>query len=344
MARKLWTIALAAAVAIAAVTLVLSRSPAPGSVSGNPPQIPPGERLLPQLTFVISHAGDDPVPQIPFFEVAGDGWAKPLSLTAPSHGAIEEFLPMPDGRVLVRASQDLAPEVPRQDGPWAGGIAFPLMVVESDGAVVSNHDIRRLGEDAGLLAVSATQGFLLRTKPGTAEPGRVVAHDLATGAERIIAETNQAMGHADVSGDVFVFAAKDEALGCAVQVITLSAGPHSRTSVPACESVAEVNVSPDGRFAAIVYERAAEPELRIRILDLRNGDVFSDELIGTPQSCTECIATAASGGFLGTTWLGPATVRVTQMQPLPIKHDKAHVLAEVQKRLHHRNLSVPTPQ
>lgn len=337
--RWIWSLVLAAVVAIVVTPILVGHSPAAESPAPYPARIEPGERLLPQLAFVMSQSKDGDVPQIPFFEVLGDGTLTPLLLPVPENGAIEEFRAMPDGRVIVRASQDLMPGVARPDGPFARGIAFPLMVVDGTGAIVSNRDVRRAGGYVTLLGASATHAFLLRTEPETGKSGSIVAYDLTTAVEREVAVTAIAAGHGDVAGGELIFAGATGESTCDVSLITISTGTVKHLTVPACDHIADANLSPDGRFAVIVYDREAGPELRVRVIDRHTDAIYSDQHAGRPVSCINCLTPAALAGYLGTSWVSPTAVRITRMEPLPLSRGTS--LSNVQKQLRHKIQVVP---
>lgn len=359
--RTLSLAVLAGLVALAAVAVLSpvggreTDEGVPGPGHDSPPSdqgaVPPGERLIPELSFVTRSAAVQPQAEleIPFFEVLADGSVAKVPLAVPEDTIVDQLRPLPDGRLLVRGSRDLMPGVARPDGPLVEGLEFPLMVVGLDGEIQSDQDIRTVGEHVTLVSADTTHAILQRSSPESPErekePVQIIVRNLATGAERVLWETDQAASKGDLAGDRLVLAgggmsaAEDDGRPsqppqCWLELRELST--HSKTGhvMPACHQVVDVNASPDGRFAAVAYERWAEPpELRLRILHLPSMAVYSDEPLGNPRSCTECTATIAMADYLGMAWTDTAVLHVTQMEPLPLSLEPEDILAGIQDRL-----------
>lgn len=359
--RTLRVAVLAGLVAIAAVSVLDpvggreadEGAPGPGYDSSLSDQgaVPPGERLIPELSFVTrSAAAQPPVElEIPFFEVLADGSVAKVPLTVPEDTVVDQLRPLPDGRLLVRGSRDLMPGVARPDGPRVEGLEFPLMVVGRDGEIQSDQDIRIVGEHVTLLSADTTHAILQRSSPESPErekePVQIIVCNLTTGAERVLWKTDQAASRGDLAGDRLVLAggginaAEDDERPsqppqCWLELRELATDSETGHVIPACHHVVDVNASPDGRFAAVAYERWAEPpELRLRTLHLPSMAVYSDEPLGNPGSCTECTATIAMADYLGMAWTDAAVLHVTQLEPLPLDLDPESVLAGIQDRL-----------
>lgn len=91
---------------------------------------------------------------------------------------IRSWVALDDGRSVVLGGKDLKPGVQRQDGPDVTDYAIRLLVLSPDAQVKLQREVRVQGQDVQLIGATATTAYLYRT------PGRVMAHDLATGAEQ----------------------------------------------------------------------------------------------------------------------------------------------------------------
>lgn len=325
------TVAVAGAAAFAITTTGDDRTP-PARPSGAR-VVPPGERLVPELAFVtLTPPTEEPRSElpIPYFEVLPDGSVARIPLDVPPHTAISGLRPTADGRWTAHGTRDLEPGVTYPEGPDNPGVGFPLMVFGTDGALESDRDIRVVGEYTTLLGATAAEATLLRWAEEDPRPARIAAHDLRSGTERLLTTTSLPVSAGDVEGGRVVVAGPREQHGdCLIE----TAG--QRLSVPACQQVTDVNVTPDGRHAAVVYERHVEPmELRLRIMDLDTTAVYSDEPLEPRHPCLSCVVTAHGAGYLGTAWSDNTTLRIAQLDPLPLDFDPAHVLSDIADRVH----------
>jgi len=288
-----------------------------------------GERLIAQLSSGVPRPRDerDMAPRLALFEAFPDGTVSGLPLRLPEHTLVRQLQPLPDGRLVVVGLQNLDRQVSYEDGPYYPGLVFPLMVVDHAGEVLSSKDIRLIGQHVDLLGVTATEAILVRYGPATADgkppPARVVLHDLTSGTEKALYQIDGQVSHADAGGDWLALAGHELGSDPSGQCwVRFHSPPHSeaqRHLLPACERVIDLNVSPDGRFAAVAFERAGEwAEPRLRIVDTVDLSVYSDELLGD---------------FLGMAWLDDHTLCVTRMEPLPLRQDGRYRLAQVQSLL-----------
>ncbi|RZS34028.1 hypothetical protein EV193_110178 [Herbihabitans rhizosphaerae] len=288
--------------------------------------------------MTLRSPSDEPLDSLPIptFEVLPDGSIREIPLGLPAGSALAAARAMPDGRMLALASRDLMPGVQRPDGPFVEGVAFPLIVLGMDGAVVSDVDIRVVGEHVRLVAATATEAVLLRTDPLRGKPTRLVGRDLATGAERPLWTTGLDVTAGDATRDRVVVARLDAQGGCRLEAAAVN------ISVPACQHVTDLDIAPDGRFAAVVYQRSGhENALRLRILDLGTGEVYGDEALKPQDPCVSCVVTAHGAGYLGMAWSDGTTLRVAQLDPLPLRFDPARVLTDIAERVHLTTRAVP---
>jgi hypothetical protein len=193
-----------------------------------------------------------------------------------------------------------------------------------------------------MVGVTETEAILQRSVPDSPDPARLVARNLSTGAERDLGENGRTASRGDLAGSRVVLAGggingdnvevMDNTTQCWVELFVLGEGVTKRVSMPACHQVVEVNASPDGRFAAVVYQRWTDPfELRMLTVELDHMRVVTDELLGNPVGCTACVT--ANAGYLGMAWNDNSVLRVVFMDPLPNDVEPDDVLGAIEDRL-----------
>jgi hypothetical protein len=302
-----------------------------------------GERLIPELTFIATRpAAQAPADfDIPFFEVLPDGTVIDAQWDIPDGMALTHVRSSSDGHVLALATHDLMPGVPREGGPNVEGVSFPLLAIDPTGTISLQRDVRITGEWVSLIGVTPTDAVLQRYAPSQqghpVGPVRIVAHNLTTGEERMLAETNRGATQGDISGDRLVLAGDmigDVGGSCWVQVSAVTTEDTAPLHSFRCDQIIAVNAAPDGRAAAIVYEQwvGDAVELRLVVFDLDHMALIEDEFLNRSRSCTSCLY-PANAGYLGMAWDNTSRLRIALMDPIPLDVDPAHVLGEIQARL-----------
>jgi hypothetical protein len=219
--------------------------------------------------------------------------------------------------------RDVTPDVPLDDAAgFEGDPAFFLVVVDADGRVEVERELEVTDESASLLAATPTDAILARAPredgDRSAGRGRIVAHDLETGRERLIAELDIKPSHADVVGANLVIGQGssgdlDPDDSCGLEVIDLASGDRTAHPLPSgCSEVLGVRVSPGGETVAVIYGVVRDtPELRLTIVDLVHSKIRSDELLGHNLICspTECPGLRPVH-YLGAAWDNDTALRV----------------------------------
>jgi hypothetical protein len=232
--------------------------------------------------------------------------------------------PLPGGRHVLLGVRDVTPDVPLDDDAgFEGDPAFFLVVVDTEGRVAVERELEVTDESASLLAATPTDAILARAPredgDRSAGRGRIVAHDLETGRERLIAELDIKPSHADVVGANLVigqgppYGDPDPDDSCTLEVIDLASGDRTAHPLPsACSEMLGVRVSPSGQTVAVAYGGGREtPELRLTIVDLVHSKIRSDELLGHNLICspTECPGLRPVH-YLGAAWDNDTALRV----------------------------------
>jgi hypothetical protein len=213
-----------------------------------------------------------------------------------------------DGGLVVLGSRDLMPGVERDDGPMVEGVEFPLIVTRADGAVVSRRDVRIQGEHVALLGVADGVAYLAR-KAG------VVAHNLDTGAERLVVPLTEEFFHGDQAGSTVVLLTQGELV-----VVDLVAGRQTgRFAVPGRHG--NVRLSPDGRSVAVVSMQSRnEIDEIVEIRDVGTGKVSTVRQLRSNIPMWTSDAT-------GLAWTDADTVRAAWLEP-PRDADRIYPLSE----------------
>ncbi|MCI0686098.1 MAG: hypothetical protein L0Y54_02510 [Sporichthyaceae bacterium] len=258
-------------------------------------------------------------------ELRPDGSVVPLELGDLSLLALTGApQPLPDARHVAVGerwpSVDVAPNRTHH-----------LVVVDATGKVEVERQVGTATEWVGLLAATPREAILIKARRDESRPrsvygstpigpGRIVAHDLATGAERALSGTAQ-LGllhevRADVSGDriVLVRSSLNPGTNCQLLLIDLT-GPDwfFVTSLANCSEVRAVRVSPDGQLAAVTYGNLnVNLELRVAVVDLDNVEVLEDVRLGEYGTCADppCTGVKRPLNSLGLAWANDTAVRV----------------------------------
>ncbi|MEV0565836.1 hypothetical protein [Dactylosporangium sp. NPDC050588] len=220
---------------------------------------------------------------------------------------VRAWVPLDDGRSVVLGGKNLKPGVSREDGPDVSDFAIRLLVLDAGGQVGLQREVRVQGQDVELLGATATTAYLYRT------PGRIMAHDLATGAEQRLTglepvpswETHSLT----VQGGLLLAAPH---ASCGLTAAALDTGKQLFAAYLPCAATRVMRLSPDGRTLAVALSDPAGVVTLFRI------DVATGRVGTTPVTRGE------RSGVLGVGWAG-GTVRVVWLR-LPATG--AHPLSE----------------
>jgi hypothetical protein len=251
--------------------------------------------------------------------------------------------PLPDGGHVV-VGHDPVQAPPSEGFNEFTDLTYSLAVVGADGEVDVERDI----EDSSLLGVTATEAILARQpndeRGEPSGPASIVAHDLATGEERLVRQdVTLDVGHnasaisAIIAGDLVTVEAsvRTEPTGentsrilpgsaeCTLRVTDLTTGETAERPLPiGCEMLFGLQASPDGRQAAIAYETGGDPivgaDVRLAVIDLPNGAISHDELLGHSIDCRafgDCPPDRRFVDYRGMAWDDASTVRVVMVDP-----------------------------
>jgi hypothetical protein len=332
--RLPWTTAVAAAV-VAVLMLVAG---ALALISGDEPG--DGEVDL------VTDAGLEPAPQRLILldsqrelwrELPSDGKPVPLELAGlDPHGAPR---PLPGGGHVVVGIHPV--EMPPPEGfNEFTDLTYGLAVVGSDGTVNIERDI----EPSTLIGVTATEAILARQPRNDSGqptgPVSILTHNLATGEERLVRRDVQfdpdrmvSAGWAIVAGDLVAVEATHltEPTGentavvvpgseeCTLSVTDLATGDVIEKPLALeCTMVRGLQASPDGSEAAVAYESSAPdldlPAVRLAVIDLPDGAVRHDQLLGHNIDCRAgCPPDARPVDYQGMAWDDPSTLRVAMV-------------------------------
>jgi hypothetical protein len=300
----------------------------------------------PDETMLAADAGLEPAPQRLILndsrrELPPDGDPVPLEL-----GGLDPKgrpRPLPDGGHVVVGAH------PVQDPPEGFNeftdLTYGLAVVGADGELEVERDIER----SGLLGVTATEAILGRQprdeRGNPAGRASIVAHNLATGEERVVrrddaldADRVASAASTLVAGDLVTVeaSARTEQTGgnmrvvvpgseeCTLRITDLATGEQAEESLDLeCRTVWGVQASPDGSRLAVAYEshrfagNTLIPEIRVVVVDLPDGAVEHDELLGNNMNCRAggCPPGIRPVDYQGMAWDDASTLRVAVVDP-----------------------------
>jgi hypothetical protein len=253
--------------------------------------------------------------------------------------AAQQYLALPDGRLVMLGSKDLKPGVPREDGPWVTDVAFLLAVTGHDGTVQVSRDVRVMGEHVYLVGATAEAAYLLRAEH------RLVRHNLASGNEQPLAAASAAIqAFRRQSGEDVRVSVEGERVALVerrvspvpphVRIIDLATGATVSDLALATKAtgVSEIRLAPGARLAAIVSQRFVErPDLpmphrwrvehRLRIVEVATGRVLTNRVL--VEQIGDQVADVR-----GLAWSDPTTLRVA-WYALPLNADRLYDLTEV---------------
>jgi hypothetical protein len=293
----------------------------------------------------MAQAGLEPAPQRLIYderqELTADGQVVPLELDGlDAHGPPR---PLPDGGHVVVGIRPVSEPLPEDFNEFTD-LTFELAVVGADGEVEVEHDLGN--EQATLVGVTPTDALLIRQPEDDrgmkSGPASLVAHNLATGDERVVHRdvsfdpgTNAWARWAVVGTDLVTVAAiehlpqtpegeSEEAgelpapmrVDCTLRINDLTTGDDEERPLDlGCREVMGLQASPDGSQAAVVYDDADEMDgaaTYLAVIDLPSGEVVHKELLGERSQCpdTGCPPGAQNIEYHGVAWDDAATVRV----------------------------------
>jgi hypothetical protein len=336
----------ATAVAVALWNMPRESTAAPGEAREPEPEIialpvnqngPTGaERLVPELDIMSSYARAAKRTAIPHMEVFTDGSV--TGAAGPPSGLMAKTIrPLSDGTTTILGVEE------------DGGDTVQV-TVDAAGDVVSR--VPRPGR--GLLSANTATSLLqhrIKHGPGDRGTTKLVLDPVGPGRDRQVAETKMPVYGGDIEGSNLAFAgvrnaadAPQSGQACLVEAIDLDAKDthrHSQKTIPECDEVSHVNVSPDGRHVAVSYIRFGEiPELRLAIFKHRRLANVSDTKVSIPIDCTEC-QYPAQLGYLGMAWADNATLHVARMQPVPLYLPERDAASILERQLQLKKIHVP---
>jgi hypothetical protein len=302
----------------------------------------------PDEAVLATDAGLEPAPQRLILDdwrrelLLDDGDPVPLELAGlDPHGAPR---PLPDGGHVVVGIHPVEEPPPEGFNEFTD-LTYGLAAVGADGAVDVERDI----EPSTLVGVTATEAILARQprdeRGEPSGPASIVTHDLATGEERVVhqditfdADRMASARSAVVAGDLVTVEASQlmEPTGedtsvfvpgseeCTLRVTDLATGDETaRPLALECSMVRGLQASPDGSRAAVAYESSRSsrtrddlPEVRLAVVDLPDGAVRHDQLLGHNIDCRAggCPPDARPLDYQGMAWNDAFTVRVAMVE------------------------------
>jgi len=284
---------IAAVTTAAAVVALVAVNLAPGD---DQVATGPGEGTSHSLTDSADRSAAVLMPQ-QGVELLPDGSTRELPLARPGD-LVEEAFRLSDGRLVTLAARDLIPgTTSREDGPYVQGLAMVVAVFGADGKLLGEHDVRHVGEQVRLAGEDQDRIVLIRsraTKGGRPLRGiEISAVDPATFRESSIASVETMAGIPDVAAGRLVVAGDTAMAGidgparCSLQVIDLGTKATHEVDLPRCASLAQANLSPDGRQVAVAVDIEDHDTLRpvLYVVDVRTGDVVTQRRLDDPGTC-----------------------------------------------------------
>jgi len=302
-------------------------APAPGASTAAPTARPPAQRLFLSAAGFVSVPGDgheapnQPDPTKPNLGYPPGAWgllgigAKEVLpdgrvITHPLSGgaeAINNIVPLPDGRLVTLGTTDLAPGLERTDGPCVTHLGEPLAIHRPDGTAAFSRDVRIRCHMNTLVGATAEEAFLVRD-------GRLLAHRFSNGAERSIVSVS-ALG--DSVDDLNIAAGRAATLHqpnsqpCTLRVLDIRTGELVRAIEidPAramCNSQS-VRLSPDGRLAAVAYDALSDQQVWFAVVEVATGRIRLRQVID--QGGTGQPVGVPATALAGLAWTDNATLR-----------------------------------
>lgn len=250
-------------------------------------------------------------------EVTAAGEVVPLELPGEDRRGFHVF---GDGRIVTLEWLSLS-DTPRRDGPCVTDAALYLRLHAADGTMSLSRDVRIRCEETSIVGATDTEVFLIRIphdeQTQTPTSGRrLVAHNLADGSERTIADLDALPVH-PTSQDTNVEAGRvvmlADSYGCQAQTLDTDSGDVTTLDLTAlvagCRYVDQVRLSPDGSMLAVAYRTGPEDddeepyEAGFAVVDLADSSLHLREVV---QSVPPTIMAAHvwGGASVGETFAG----------------------------------------
>ena len=248
------------------------------------------------------------VAQIGPQEVTESGEVVPLNVPGAQNYGLSI---LGDGRILT-LEWDTPSGPPRSDDRCGSyDVVEHLRLYHADGTRSLSRDVHAGCLGTLLAGATDTEAYLIRVPhDGTGQPTtgrRLVAHNLADGSERTVADLDALPAHADTR-DVNVgagrVAAVADSYGCQVQVLDIDTGAVTTldvtTLIADCMYVDQIRLSPDGGRLGLAYRTGPvdeEPyEAGFAVVDLAGPALRVHQVV---QSASSAYTLAAPGRFEG---------------------------------------------
>ena len=243
--------------------------------------------------------------------------------TVVTHARFGEVL-LADGRIVSLSPKDLAPGVPRTDGPCVSDLAFMLEVTDTAGTVTVARDVREMCRVVMLVGSSPDEAYLVRGPAEWPAGARLVAHRFADGVERDVVGLNALGGRVSdlhLTAGLAVSVGGSEGDGCDLAAVSLASGAtvasfDAGPGVPTAHCD-RARLSPDGRLVAVTVDNllATGRSGDLRVLDLATGALVASHEIYASTTADEQQRKFAPKGFAGVAWVDDSHVRVAWVDP-----------------------------
>jgi hypothetical protein len=261
-------------------------------------------------------------------EVTADGEVVPLDLPGPPNRGLAV---LSDGRIVALEWDSPSDPQPGDDRCDRGLMEY-LRVYDADGTRLLSREVPEECAQTVLAGASETEVYLIRVPydGATREPTtgrRLIAHNLADGSERTVADLDALPAHVD-SRDVNVraglIAAVGDSYGCQAQVLDFDTGVVTvldvTTLIADCRYVDQIRLSPDGGRLALAYRTgpiAEEPyEAGFAVIDLAGPALRLREIVQSVPSTA--MASGPWGGIAVEVYGGNRSLTFSRYYPAGI--------------------------
>lgn len=302
------------------------------------------ERLDPSLPNFGFPPGASGIVSVGVQEVAPSGEVVPVDLLS---GDVRDFEALAGGRFVTLEWQSLS-TAPRRDGPCVTDAALYLRVYEADGTMSLSRDVRVRCDHTTLAGATDTEAYLLRVPHDQqhqmpAEGRRLVAHNLADGTERTVANLD---GISPTIRDVNVDAGRAVAVpdraGCVIETLDLASGEVETIDLGAmaggCFFLDQVRLSPTGERLAVTFATNTNDhayEVVAAVVDLAGPTLVLREVADSvpafqPEDAGSVTVTdrIAATHAAGLAWTDDTTLRVAWVRR-PADLDRLVAIEEV---------------
>lgn len=297
------------------------------------------ERLLENVPYAAEHPSGRRSTDIPLFDVTADGRILEVPARIPDGINIKSLRGLADGRVVV-------------DGLRTGEReSRHLLVLDAEGDVISDRVVRRgHRESVRLLGVTGTTAVFRRARTNSNRVpignAAIVVESLDGSRSKRIAAVDGWAATGDFAGNRIVVAGSNhegarQKMGCWVESVTAASARREKLPLKGCEYPVGVNVSPDGRFAAVSYMAPVPTaDTRLAMVDLRRMRLVEDTRISTQTSCDAC-QVPMGGGYVGMAWTDETTLRVARLKPIPYNVPSHRIVHALQDALRIKTFTAP---